>query len=317
MNSDICLTRRGDDNKNPEPASGTKPKLRDFVTFTLMRHAVTLGLLLHGTFSYAQPQSWQLQDLLDPFWVGFRSQFSYALNSAPSSSRHSLAVAFSRGWVSGTALEVEAPFVLQESGAAIPGAKAPRLGSGRSNRIQIRGLFRIVGNSQSYVSMEMGTGLPFQTDAAFINSIYGSWNFQAGARFQWMTGRWAWLGGVSVTNFLPTEIPTVGDSKIILSPAGEFSFSLRTTCSLTPRINVYVQGTETLPVVVEVGSYSSLAAFTFLKTSLNRNRRLAIGTDLQWGQKTGTLTLEGAYVLESQSGPSNAIELGSKLAWNW
>lgn len=270
--------------------------------------------------SSARAESWQLQDLMDPFWDGYSASLRYSLELPAGGARNSIGLRLARGWLSGVAVVLDAPIVLTESSAAISGARAPRIGGGSLQRLEVRGLFRIAGNSESFASVQLGVGLPFQTDGSMAASIFASWVFTPGFHFQWASDPWIISGGILAARFLPAVIPSTGGTKVFLSPETQFILNLRVTFRFSPRWDVYVDLVEAPPFSVAMGIHNSPTALTFANPTVGRTRRVAVGGDVQLGHLGGNamvLVLEGAYTLESMTGESNVWEGGGRIVWNW
>jgi hypothetical protein len=272
-----------------------------------------LACLAAGT---SEPES--LRQKSHSFRQGPRLLLAYQARIGQARQAHAMQASYGHGITNGISLTAIVPVLLHDSAPYPPGSGTPRIGGGLLGRPQISGLFRLWDEGLDFLAVELGAGLPIQTDSAARNSIFNSWVLlgSLGSELSWNApgGELVWRASFSYYPSLPGEV-TALRTTFLVDPRPFLLLLTSLQWYVTPELAPAFGYFESFPTRIGVVTDNPRATILLTEVPIPRARSVFASLDFSLKHWPVVLTLEQAYALLDAGSGFDRWQTSGRMRW--
>jgi hypothetical protein len=251
----------------------------------------------------------------DPFWQGSVFTANYQDRENQHASVRELDLGVGYGWDTGVAVSALIPVVLGDTGPLVAGANTPRIAGGLSERLRLNGAFRFWGDAYDFLAIQVGVGLPYQSDGAIQNNRIDSWNFPI-MLFGRIDGSWIAFE-LSITDNItaPAAVDNRAGDEFYEDGTNVVLASVAVRFYPTRFIAPFVQFNETFPSALDTANNDRVNAYITDISQSPHGHAATVGLNVAPFRTGVVLGLSAEYFIPVDGSPESQYLIAGGVRW--
>jgi hypothetical protein len=280
---------------------------------TVLYQAFGWAFLTVSTAAAALPSG--IEVVQDPFHPGWVFQSIYTDTETQKLTSRGATLQLGYGTLNGVVGALVLPILFTDTPESAAGASVPRTGGVGNDRIEFDGYFRFWGNAASYFGLEMGIGLPYQSDPQIRNTSVNSFFFPAALLTRVGWDNWSFRFSFSDDWTLPS-VTTSKTTNTYHDQADSFGVTTYVSLFQKTRFSHYFRFSESFAYQKETGTDANSDTFLTKDNPTNEGRTIGLGVDtIPWMSEALILTPELDYKILPFQGSNSPLFATVRLRW--